>query len=374
MIKKTVKMVGISIVVIIGLVLVIGVLFLNISPQFGGKPTKQNLRTFENSGNYAEGKFKNPIPTPMKMDFKIFRSLMKDQFMGNPNSKPLGILPASIPAYMNGGLKNNNTHITWFGHSSFLIQTDGMNLLLDPMFGEKPSPQPMPGPSRYEKEVDFSADDLPGLDAVIISHDHYDHLDYNTVQKIKHKVKAWYMPLGVGSHLLEWGVDPSKIHELNWGESIHIDSMILTCTPARHFSGRGLFDRFSTLWCSWVLQGRYDKIFFSGDSGYGPHFKEIGEKFGPFDLAMMECGQYDQRWSNIHMMPEESAQAAVDVKAKLFIPMHWGAFSLALHDWNDPVERVVKASQELNINIATPHIGQTFALDESGRLLVEWWK
>ncbi len=366
-------MIGLTIAVIVGIVLIAGILFLNTSPQFGGKAGEDQQLLFAQTGNFEKGKFQNPIPTSMKMDFKTMRSVMIDQVRGTPGRNPELPLPSQIPAYMNGGLKNGSMHITWFGHSTFLIQMDGKNILLDPMLGDKPSPKPMPGPIRYKKQLDFSIEKLPKLDAVLISHDHYDHLDYETIQKINQKVIAYYMPLGVGAHLKEWGVEVEKIHELNWWDEIKIEHMTFACTPARHFSGRGLFDRFTTLWCSWVIQGANDKIFYSGDSGYGPHFKEIGDKYGSFDLALMECGQYDERWSNIHMMPEETAQATVDVKAKLMMPMHWASFSLALHSWTDPIERVLAASKELNLNVTTPQIGETFILNNSEKPVTKWW-
>jgi len=241
------------------------------------------------------------------------------------------------------------------------------------MFGDNVGPHPWLGTNRFTNGIPIEIDKLPQIDLVLFSHDHYDHLDYKSVLKLKEKVKQFYVPLGVGSHLESWAVEVDKIHEFNWWDEKIFDEIQLVCAPARHFSGRGIFDRNTTMWASWVIKSDTIAIYFSGDSGYGPHFKEIGEKYGPFDFAMLECGQYDKRWENIHMMPEQTAQAALDLKAKLMMPIHWGAFVLALHSWKDPVERVTKEAQELNVNVITSKIGEQFLLNKP---LIEensWW-
>jgi L-ascorbate metabolism protein UlaG (beta-lactamase superfamily) len=215
-------------------------------------------------------------------------------------------------------------------------------------------------------------EDFPALDLVIISHDHYDHLDYNTILKLKDKTKLFCVPLGVGAHLSHWNVDATKIREFDWWESDTVAQDIeLTATPARHFSGRG-FTRNKTLWSSFVLKLYGYSIFIGGDSGYDGAFKAIGEKFGPFDLAMLECGQYDRQWPEIHMMPEETVQASIDLRAKAFLPVHWGKFTLALHPWKDPIERAVRQAKATNVNITTPIIGQPFALNEELPNTL-WW-
>jgi L-ascorbate metabolism protein UlaG (beta-lactamase superfamily) len=180
------------------------------------------------------------------------------------------------------------------------------------------------------------------------------------------------VPLGLKSHLLHWGVEDSKITELDWWDELEIDGITLTCTPAQHFSGRGVTDRSKTLWASWVLKGKQNSIYFSGDSGYFGEFKKIGEKYGPFDIALMECGQYNELWHAIHMMPEETAQAGIDVQAKAIMPIHWGMFDLSLHSWTEPVERVSVAAAKLNLPLVTPVIGERFDIQN---LLVsnQWW-
>jgi L-ascorbate metabolism protein UlaG (beta-lactamase superfamily) len=263
--------------------------------------------------------------------------------------------------------------LTWLGHSAFLLEMDGKKILIDPMLGETPSPHPLRGRNRYSKELPIEIEKLPFIDAIIFSHDHYDHLDYGSIKKLKEKVGQYFVPLGLGNHLVEWGVDKEKIHELNWWDTIDFDGIELVSCPARHFSGRGLFDRETTLWCSWVIKGKKHNIYFSGDSGYDTHFKEIGEKYGPFDISLIECGQYNEDWHAIHMMPEETAQAAVDLKSDLFLPIHWGAFTLAFHDWTDPIERVTKKAKELNMPITTPKIGESVIIGNAMFPEEKWW-
>jgi L-ascorbate metabolism protein UlaG (beta-lactamase superfamily) len=242
------------------------------------------------------------------------------------------------------------------------------------MFGKVPAPHPTLGNNRFSKELPIEVEKLPLIDAVLISHDHYDHLDYGSIKKLKEKVKMFYTPLGVGAHLHEWGIEKERIVELDWWQETTFDSLIFRCTPAQHFSGRGLNDRANTLWSSWIIQSEHDNIFFSGDSGYGPHFKEIGDKYGPFDFAMMECGQYNELWPEIHMFPEETAQAGIDVQAKLIMPIHWGAFKLGMHPWTEPVERISKKADELGIEMIIPKIGEPIEFYNSSGIKSTWWQ
>ncbi len=242
------------------------------------------------------------------------------------------------------------------------------------MFNESPSPLSYMGPKRYSNELPIDIDRLPFIDAVILSHDHYDHLDYRSIQELKGKVNQYFTPLGVGNHLEEWGINKEKISELNWWESIELDNLKMVCTPARHFSGRGIFDRSTTLWCSWIIECENEKIFYSGDSGYDTHFKTIGEKYGPFDISLMECGQYHKDWKLLQMMPEETAQASIDLNSKLTLPIHWGAFTLALHDWTDPIERMTIKAKTLNLPVTTPKIGEPVILGNETFPTKKWWK
>jgi L-ascorbate metabolism protein UlaG (beta-lactamase superfamily) len=240
------------------------------------------------------------------------------------------------------------------------------------MFGPSPAPHPLLGTSRFPTEPFFNPADLPEIDVVVYSHDHYDHLDYKTVRQIKDKIRQFWVPLGIGAHLERWKVDKNKVQEFTWWDDIQLGKVKFTFAPARHFSGRGIIDRFSTLWGSWIIQSDSTSIYFSGDSGYGPHFKEIGQRFGPFDLALMECGQYDPRWQEIHMLPEETVHAALDLKAKKMQPIHWGQFSLSIHEWNAPPIEVLIEAQKVEIPIQIPKIGEEVYLSKSINT-ESWW-
>ncbi|MDM5317041.1 MBL fold metallo-hydrolase [Fictibacillus sp. b24] len=349
------------------------ILFISLHPAFGQKPSKKKIQHYNTFDHYHNGSFINQIPTEMATDFRSMLPVLKEFLKGNPNRQPKQAIPVKPFQYP---AKNNTkaTNVTWFGHSAFLIEIDGKRVLLDPMFGKAPSPVPWFGNKRYSKELPFRVEDLPEIDLVVFSHDHYDHLDYGSIKKLKHKVKQFVVPLGVAGHLKRWGVEREQIKECNWWDEVEMAGIGLVCTPARHFSGRSLTDRNSTLWCSWVLKGKDSKIYFSGDSGYGPHFREIGEKYGPFDLTLMECGQYHEKWAAIHMMPEETVQAHIDVRGKTMLPIHWGAFSLSLHDWVDPVERALKAADKQGVEVFTPMIGETVAVHSENFPKQKWWR
>jgi L-ascorbate metabolism protein UlaG (beta-lactamase superfamily) len=368
---KILKFMGLAILGIVLLLVIIGVLFVNFSPQFGKSPTDEQLVEYALADNHRNGIFVNQTTTTL--DFPGF-GIMWEFIKGSPKRRPsknIEVLPIDSLGIVQHD--QESAQLTWFGHSAFLLQLDGKTILLDPMFGSTPAPHPMLGNKRYSKELPIAIEKLPHIDAIIISHDHYDHLDYGSILKLKDKVDRFYVPLGVGNHLIEWGVPASQIEELNWWDSTTLDHINLVSAPARHFSGRGLSDRSTTLWCSWIIQGANEHIYFSGDGGYGPHFKEIGEKYGPFDISLMECGQYNEKWASIHMMPEETAQAAVDLNSKVMMPIHWGAFTLALHDWTDPADRVTKAAANLGMPVTTPRIGQPIILGASYPDL-RWWE
>jgi L-ascorbate metabolism protein UlaG (beta-lactamase superfamily) len=376
MVKKILKLMGITIGVVIIALVVIGFVFINVSKEFGGKPTKEQLTTYNESGHYIQkdNQFENLVETSMDMGFKSIVGTMIEFIKGNPNGRPTKELPLIKIDSLQVAENQTKTRLIWFGHSAFLLQLEGKNILLDPMLGDVPAPHPLLGGKRYTKELPIEIEKLPTIDAIIISHDHYDHLDYGTIQKLKSRTKAFYVPLGVGAHFVAWGVDPAIIHEMNWWDETKLENIQLAFTPSRHFSGRGLTDRNSTLWGSWVIAGKEDTLFFSGDSGYGDHFKAIGDKYGPFDFAMMECGQYNEKWAQIHMMPEQTAQAGLDVQAKVLMPIHWGAFTLALHDWTDPVVRVTAEAKKLNLEVIIPKIGESIWLEDLKVSNSNWWK
>ena len=373
--KKIFKMIGLSIAAFILLIIIIVTLFLNFSPQFGKGANEEQKIVYAKSGHYENGKFNNDKPSlPGMLEFNYWK-MIKEMINGSPNRQPNeNILVEKIDSTNIENHHTDITQLTWFGHSAFLLEMDGLKILIDPMLGESPAPHPYLGPKRYSKELPIEIEKLPFIDVIILSHDHYDHLDYESIQKLKGKVGQYYAPLGVGNHLIEWGIEKEKVHELNWWDSINFSGIELVCCPARHFSGRGLLDRATTLWCSWVITGKKDNIYFSGDSGYDTHFKEIGDKYGPFDISMMECGQYNEDWKLIHMMPEEAVQASIDLKSNLILPIHWGAFTLAFHDWTDPVERITKEANKLNVPITTPKIGEPVIIGDSNYPTSVWWE
>lgn len=366
---------GIAGILILFLLAISVTSFLLISPQFGDSPTKAEQQYYSKLSYYNDGIFENLMPTEMSMSFSKILSILKDYAAGIPNQKPQQPLNVVRHSAIPSKSPDSRGQLIWFGHSAFFLQMNNINILIDPMFGESPSPVPFFGSKRFTEGLPVLIDSLPSIDLVLISHDHYDHLDYPTIKKISSKVATFFVPLGVAAHLRSWGIPDSKIREFQWWEEVNYSGITVASAPARHFSGRGLTDRFETLWCSWVIKSKELSVYFSGDGGYGGHFEEIGRRFGPFDIAMMECGQYDERWKEIHMMPEETAQAAKDVSAEAFMPVHWGAFVLALHSWDDPVKRVIKAAKPMNIEVLTPQIGEIVQLPLSKSLSnPSWWQ
>ncbi|QYK06079.1 MBL fold metallo-hydrolase [Shewanella zhangzhouensis] len=257
------------------------------------------------------------------------------------------------------------------GHSTVLMYLDGKWLLTDPVFSERASPFQWVGPKRFHPSP-IAIEALPDIDGVILSHDHYDHLDSAAIKALAGRVKHFYMPLGVGKRLIRLGIDKARITELDWWQSAQLGTIELTATPAQHFSGRGLFDRDSTLWAGWAMRGKQARVFFSGDSGYFPGFAEIGERLGPFDMTLMETGAYNELWRDIHMMPEESLQAHLDVKGQVMVPIHNGTFDLALHDWYEPLEQIRALAWDRSVKIATPIFGEALSLTLPGSGS-DWW-
>ncbi|MBW1298316.1 MBL fold metallo-hydrolase [Aquimarina litoralis] len=363
----------VAIGVIIGVIIIIGALFMNLSPQFGGKISKEQLDLYAKSENHQKGKFINIGGVTNDMSVGDMIKAIGGMFKTIPNARPQSPIEIQKIDSVNVAKYHAKTRFVWFGHSAFLLQMKSKNILIDPMLSEVPAPHPLLGGKRFARELPIEIEKLPNIDAVIISHDHYDHLDYESIMKLKDKVDRFYTPLGVGSHLQEWGIPRKKIVELDWWQQARFDDIRLISTPAQHFSGRGLSDGNHTLWCSWIIQSDDENIYFSGDSGYASHFKEIGDKYGPFDFAMIECGQYNELWSQIHMFPEETALAGRDLQAKKIMPIHWGAFKLAQHSWTDPIERVSKKAAELSLPLITPEIGKATFIGDDGLAQNQWW-
>ena len=357
---------------LIALVIIVGAIFVNTSPQFGASATEADLVRYQRSSNYGNnGAFKNMEPTRQSTGFKL--STIPKFFMKGVNMRPETELSQQMLTGAAFESKHEGPRITWFGHSAVLLEMNDLNIFIDPMLGEVPAPHPFLGNSRFNATLPLAIDELPYIDVVLITHDHYDHLDYGSIQKIKSRVGRYFVPLGIKAHLVSWGIDEGAITEFDWWEETQFNSVQFVATPARHFSGRS-FKRNQTLWCSWVIKTDDHAVFFSGDSGYGSHFKQIGEQYGPFEFAMMECGQYNEQWAHVHMMPEETVQASIDLNASLMMPIHWGAFKLALHEWTDPIERVTAAAKNMNVNIATPRIGEFIILNEENYPNSTWWK
>ncbi|USD67050.1 MBL fold metallo-hydrolase [Vibrio sp. SCSIO 43136] len=259
------------------------------------------------------------------------------------------------------------------GHSSVLLRLDGKLVMTDPVMSERASPVQWAGPKRFHPNP-IEVEALPEIDVVVISHDHYDHLDKGTIKKLEHKVKHFVVPLNVGDHLRNWGVAEDKIHQMDWWQEIELEGLKLVATPTQHFSGRGLTDSNETLWASWVIQSRERNIFFSGDSGYFKGFKQIGDKYGPFDLTMVETGAYNELWRDIHMMPEESMQAHLDLRGGVMMPIHNGTFDLSLHDWYEPLERISELAKLHDVEVLTPVFGQSVKLEQAHASSYAWWQ
>jgi L-ascorbate metabolism protein UlaG (beta-lactamase superfamily) len=375
-IKQSLKFLGLTLAALLLVLVVMTTLFMNLSPQFGGSATEQKQQQYAQSKNFKDGIFVNAIPTTRDLGFvNTLRVIYKFFFKKEPGLEPGSPIEVEkIDSLHIVAKPPELKRLTWFGHSACLLEMEGKRIFFDPMLGESPAPHPMLGPKRYSKGLPIPIEKIPYIDAVVLSHDHYDHLDYESISALKDKVGRFYVPLGVSAHLTAWGVDPLRITELDWWGKKTTDGFTFICTPARHFSGRGLFDGFSTLWASWIVKTASSNVYFSGDSGYGPHFKEIGDQYGPFDFVMLECGQYNELWKDIHMMPEQTVQAAIDLRGKLMMPIHWGAFTLAMHTWIDPVTRATATAHEKGVPITTPRIGEPVLLQQKSFPNSEWWK
>jgi L-ascorbate metabolism protein UlaG (beta-lactamase superfamily) len=352
------------------LIIIIGVYLFLRQPQFGGRLSGKELTRIQNSPNYKNGQFQNLTNTPQLTDDASVFKVMKEFFFNKDKRNiPANPLPSKKTNLFQ--LDPHEDALVWFGHSSYFMQLDGKKFLVDPVLSGHASPIKFTTRSFKGSDV-YTIDDIPPIDFLLITHDHYDHFDYETIIQLKSKIGKVITGLGVGAHLRRWGYDPKIIVEKDWNEELKIEDFIINMTPARHFSGR-TFKRNTSLWLSFVLTTSTKKIFIGGDSGYDEHFKMIGEKSGPFDLVILECGQYNEYWKFIHMMPEEVVQAALDLKAKKLLPVHWGKFSLSLHAWNEPITRVVNEAKRKALEVLHPMIGEVVYLDRDNSFN-EWWK
>lgn len=342
--------------------------------KFGKAPSGDHLALISQSPNYKDGSFKNLSTTPDLSEGHSYASIMKDQFfVKHPRTAPTDSIPSEKTDLFS--LDENEDVLIWFGHSSYFIQLDGKKILVDPVFSGNASPIPgtvksFAGTERYTPE------DIPDVDYLIISHDHYDHLDHKTIKALESKVGQVICGLGVGSHFQEWGYTSDKIQEQDWNQSIEVDSNYTIHTlPARHFSGRG-FARKNTLWASYLIESPTMKIYVGGDSGYDTFFTEIGERFGSIDLVILDNGQYNDGWKEIHMHPDQVLQAAHDLNAQNLFPVHSSKYVLAMHPWDEPLNRISTLNSENTkpIPLFTPIIGTKTVLSDSSFSFSNWWE
>ncbi len=339
--------------------------------KFGKAPSGARLTKMEQAENFKDGKFQNISHTPPLAEGYSMTGVTMDFFFKKfPRTAPVDTIPTTKTDLLN--LSADSNVLVWFGHSSYFMQIDGKKFLVDPVLSGNASP--VPGSVKSFPNTDqYTLDDIPEIDHLFISHDHYDHLDYKTITGLKGKVKHVICGLGVGEHFEHWGYDTSLISEGNWGDKVELgDGFTAFITPSRHFSGRG-FTRNNTLWASYVLQSPSLKIFIGGDSGYDTHYVEIGQQHGPFDLAVMENGQYNKAWEYIHHLPEQVLQAATDLRAKRVFPVHSSKFKLANHPWDEPLKKITEYNQSYSFPLVTPIIGELVNLNDTTQSFEQWW-
>lgn len=328
-----------------------------------------NTERIAASPNFHDGKAENYLETPMLEGDQGSLSIMWELFVkGERPETPIPSVKTDLLS-----LDRGEEALVWMGHSSFLLQTSGKRFFVDPVLSEAASPVPF-GNSPFDGTKLYESKDIPEIDYLIITHDHYDHLSKKTVKAIRDRVGKVICPLGVGDYLLKWGYSEDQIVEMDWDESYQPDAGFnIHCLTARHFSGRGLWGRNKTLWASFMLETPERKIYISGDTGYGDHFNEIGERFGDVDLAFLENGQYDPRWRYIHMHPEEMIKAANDINAKYLMPVHNSKFKLSVHKWNEPLIKLTALNDNPEMILIIPMIGEKTALWDENYTYKEWW-
>lgn len=334
---------------------------------FGHRPTGARRIRMENSAQWAGSQFENPQP--------LWNDLW-GALIGGWNTSPHGRPAQALPTLSPGPipfetLPKSGLRVTWLGHSSILIELDGHYLLSDPVWSERVSPFTWVGPQRWYAPP-IPLEDLPALDAVLISHDHYDHLDYPTISAMKDWKTTFFVPLGVAEHLVYWGVPEERIVELDWWERARLRDLEVVCVPARHASGRTMYDNNRTLWAGYALLGQKHRVYFSGDTGLFPALRDIGERLGPFDLTMIEVGAYHKTWPDWHLGPEQAVEAHGMVRGRAMLPIHWGLFNLAFHAWTEPAERVVEAARKAGVQVLMPKPGESVE-PETAPAMQKWW-
>lgn len=352
--------------------MVVATYFLTTLEVYGASPNGKRLERIKAAGNFKNNEFQNQSFTPQLSEGYSLPKVMLHFLLATKNTmlKPLSPIP-TVNTNLKSLPRDENIYI-WLGHSSYYLQIDGVSFLIDPVLSNYGSPFKFFNKA-FEGSHLYKPEDMPDIDYLIITHDHYDHLDFPTVREIKNKVKKVVLPLGVGAHFEKWGYQSDQLLEENWGTTLTLSNQIkITFTPARHFSGRK-WNRNNTLWTSYVLESQSQKIFLGGDSGYDTHFKKIGEQYGPFDFAILENGQYNEAWKYIHAMPENMVSICQDLKAKNIIPVHFGKFALAHHAWNEPLQNITDFGKLYHLAILTPKIGEVMYLDNTPQFFEYWW-
>lgn len=335
----------------------------------GADPKGDRLSRMRASPQWRDGHFVNTLPP---VEPKVWKELSR-WLRGAPHTSPEVPIPIVRPPDEVLGQASEALRVTWLGHSTLLVELEGRRLLIDPVWGRRCSPVDFVGPERFHPPP-LPLEELPPLDAVVISHDHYDHLDYPTVMRLAKRGVRFIVPLGVGAHLALWGVAEDRISELDWWGRTRVGHLELVATPARHFSGRSLTtaDRDRTLWAGWAMIGASHRAYYSGDTAMLPELRDIGERLGPFDLTMIEVGAYDRSWADVHLGPEQAVAAHLMVRGRVMMPVHWGTFDLALHAWTEPAERVLIAAEADGVTLVTPRPGQSVR-PEAPEPPSRWW-
>ena len=325
--------------------------------------------SYAGSAAWRAGRFRNVADTRAGSLRAVMREFWANRGIRRKPRSPLPVTP--VRADVLNGPASQALRVTWLGHSTTLIEIDGLRLLTDPVLSERASPLPFAGPKRFTPPA-LTVAQLPRVDAVLLSHDHFDHLDRDTIRALASKVGRFYTPLGVGRRLIAWGIEAGRVVELDWWQEASFGPLTFAATPAQHFSGRGLRDGNSTLWASWTVLGTRERLFFSGDTGMHAGFAEIGERYGPFDLTLIECGAYNELWPDVHMQPEQSIAAHQLVRGRTMMPVHWGTFDLAMHRWDEPAECARALAAEQGVHLVQPRPGETVRPDSV--LQAPWWR
>ena len=336
---------------------------------------KERKTRLESSSQSQNGVFVNPNGVAIKLFSRESWETTKEYIFGKRiDPKPLIDLPVHrLHRKQWENHQDGQFSFSWLGHSSILISMENHLILVDPVLEERASPFSWAGPKRFHPSP-VTAEELPDIDVVLITHDHYDHLEKSTIVTINEKVERFIVPLGIGTLLEDWGIDLSKITELDWWETYSSGSLEFHATPAVHYASRGIFDANQRLWCSWAIVGKEKRVFISGDSGYFGEFKNIGERLGPFDASFLKIGAFNDKgtWRALHMTPEEAGQQQLDLRGKLLVPLHWATFDLGLHPWYEPIERLVTFSEQESVTLITPEVGEIIKLRGTTNT-DHWW-